>query len=335
MQENTLFKEKYYIESLLGSGGFGSVYKTTHLDSQKSFAIKVDKKRRGNVKQESTFLLELQGGEGIPHIYEVGETVEFTYMIMELLGPSLSRIQKQQGGRLQVDTVIPILIQALHRLEFIHSFGIAHRDLKPQQFLIGSNNILYLVDYGLARKFSIDGSHIPYQNNCSRAGNSTYASLSNHLGIHQTRRDDIESLSYMAVALTCGRLPWQQTVKQNSSTKWNNVYQIKSSIPLQELCQECPKEFLSFIRYARALDFHEDPDYEYLRRMLSNAKKPIEIPPEVPKIHVRNKVRRGREESSSESSNLELVNVQEVKNRKIVVLTKSKSNQIKGKNKFN
>ena len=124
-------------------------------------------------------------------------------MIMELLGPSLSRIQKQQGGRLQIDTVIPILIQALHRLEFIHSFGIAHRDLKPQQFLIGSNNILYLVDYGLARKFSIDGSHIPYQNNCSRAGNSTYASLSNHLGIHQTRRDDIESLSYMAVALTC------------------------------------------------------------------------------------------------------------------------------------
>ena len=140
MQENTLFLDKYFIEGLLGSGGFGSVYKTTH-------------------------------------------------------------------------------IQALHRLEFIHSFGIAHRDLKPQQFLVGSNNLLYLVDYGLARKFKIEGNHIPYQSNCSRAGNSTYASLANHLGIHQTRRDDIESLSYMAISLINGKLPWQQTVKMNSSTK--------------------------------------------------------------------------------------------------------------------
>ena len=284
MQENTLFIDKYYIENLLGSGGFGSVYKTTQIESQKVFAIKVDKKRRGNVKQESVILSELQ---------------------------------------------------ALHRLEHIHSFGIAHRDLKPQQFLLGLNNVLYLVDYGLARKFAIEGNHIPYQSNCSRAGNSTYASLSNHLGIHQTRRDDIESLSYMAISLVCGRLPWQQTVKLNSSTKWNNVYQIKSSIPLQELCQNCPKEFLSFIRYARALDFHEEPDYEYLRKMLSNAKNPVEIPPEVQKPAARNKIRKNRrEESSSDSSKLELLNVQDVKNRKIIVMTKSKSNQIKGKNRF-
>lgn len=219
MQENTLFLDKYFIEGLLGSGGFGSVYKTTHIESQNTFAIKVDKKRRGNVKQESTILLELQGGEGVPRVFEVGETEEFTFMVLELLGPSLSKIQKQQGGKFQLDSVIPILIQALHRLEFIHSFGIAHRDLKPQQFLVGSNNLLYLVDYGLARKFKIEGNHIPYQSNCSRAGNSTYASLANHLGIHQTRRDDIESLSYMAISLINGKLPWQQTVKMNSSTK--------------------------------------------------------------------------------------------------------------------
>jgi serine/threonine protein kinase len=334
MQENSFFLEKYYIENFLGSGGFGSVYKTTHIASQKTFAIKVDKKRRGNVKQESAILIEIQGGEGIPRVHEVGETEDFTYMIMELLGPSLSKIQKQQGGKFQADTVIPILIQALHRLEYIHSFGIAHRDLKPQQFLLGPSNVLYLVDYGLARKFAFDGNHIPYQSNCSRAGNSTYASLSNHLGIHQTRRDDIESLSYMAVSLMCGKLPWQQTSKLNSSTKWNNVYQIKSTIPLQELCQDCPKEFLSFIRYARALEFHEEPDYEYLRRMLSNAKNPPDLPLEVSKS--KSKLRKNKkEDTSSDSSNLELKNVHEIKNRKLVALTKSKSHQIKGKNKFN
>ena len=329
MIENTLFLGKFLIESLLGSGGFGSVYKTTNIETQKSYAIKVDKKRKGNVKQESCVLLELQSGEGIPKVFEVGETEEFSYMIMELLGPSLSKVQKQQGGKLGVDHVIPILLQALYRLEFIHSFGIVHRDLKPQQFLIGNgNNVLYLVDYGLARRFSTDGQHIPYQSNCSRAGNSTYASLNNHLGIHQTRRDDIESLSYMAVSLMIGRLPWQQTVKMNSSTKWNTVYQIKSTINLQELCRDCPREFLSLIRYARALDFHEDPDYEYLRRMINNVRAQsigVEI-----KDEGKGRLKKGkREESSEDSSKLELRNVQDVKNRKIVVLTKSKSNQIK------
>ncbi|OMJ66794.1 hypothetical protein SteCoe_36236 [Stentor coeruleus] len=323
MQEGTLFMDKYFIEGLLGSGGFGSVHKTVEVKSKRTFAIKVDKKRRGNVKQEAEILQELQGGEGIPKIYEVGETEEFTYMVMELLGSSLSKLQKQQGGRFSVDTIITVLIQALNRLEYIHSFGIVHRDLKPQQFLLGNQNILFLVDYGLARRFMSMGTHIPYQSNCSRAGNSTYASLSNHLGIHQTRRDDIESLSYMAVSLMNGRLPWQQTVKLNSSTKWNNVYQIKSTIPLQELCQQCPKEFLSFIRYARALDFHEEPDYEYLRHMLGNARNPVEVPAEVVRHRPRRK-KNVKEECSSDSSNLELKNVQDIKNRKIVVLTKSK-----------
>jgi serine/threonine protein kinase len=330
MIESTLFLGKFYIENLLGSGGFGSVYKTTNIETQKTYAIKVDKKRKGNVKQESNILLELQSGEGIPKVFEVGETEEFSYMIMELLGPSLSKIQKQQGGKLGIDHVVPILLQALYRLEFIHSFGIVHRDLKPQQFLVGNgNNVLYLVDYGLARRFMIDGQHIPYQSNCSRAGNSTYASLNNHLGIHQTRRDDVESLAYMAVALMIGKLPWQQTVKMNSSTKWNTVYQIKSTANLQELCRDCPREFLSFIRYARALDFHEDPDYEYLRRMINNARTQTSIQeinePKVKKCK--------REESSEDSSKLELKNVQDVKNRKIVVLTKSKSNQIKRQGK--
>jgi casein kinase 1 len=233
-----------------------------------------------------------------------------------------------------VETVVPILLQALCRLEFIHARGIVHRDLKPQQFLVGGSNVLYLVDYGLARRFKVGNTHIAFQNNCSRAGNSTYASLTNHMGIHQTRRDDIESLAYMAVALMIGKLPWQQNPKLNSSTKWNNVYQIKSTIALHELCQECPKEFLSFIRYARALDFAEDPDYDYLKRMLSNARPVPESPKSGIRPETKNNARRGRKSSSSSSSSeLEMKNVKDVKHRKIVVLTKSKSNQIKGKTK--
>lgn len=315
-----MFLDKYFIEELLGSGGFGSVYKTTDISTQLSYAIKIDKKRKGNVKQEAQILLELQSGEGIPQIVEVGETVEFSYMVMELLGNSLSKLQKQLGGKFNVDNAVPILIQAVNRLEFIHSVGIVHRDLKPQQFLFGVKDSLYLVDYGLARKFLVNGSHIPYQSNCSRAGNSTYASLTNHLGIHQTRRDDIESLSYMAVSLLIGRLPWQQSSKLSSSIKWETVYQIKSGIPLQQLCQNCPKEFITFIRYARSLDFNEKPNYEYLRNLISGIGSMEEIV-EV-KQGSKKKLRRNRRECSSEGEE------EQVRNKNIFVLYKSRSKKL-------
>ncbi|OMJ66692.1 hypothetical protein SteCoe_36386 [Stentor coeruleus] len=327
MQENSLFLNQYLIESLLGSGGFGSVYKATHLTTQLSYAIKVDKKRKGNVKQESAFLYELQGGEGIVKVYEAGETEEFTYMIMELLGPSLSKIQKQQGGKFSLDTVIPILIQSLYRLQYIHSFGVVHRDLKPQQFLVGPNNNLYLVDYGLARKFIVQGTHIPYQSNCSRAGNSTYASLNNHIGIHQTRRDDIESLAYMAVSLMNGRLPWQQSSRINSSVKWNNVYKIKSTINLYELCQNCPSEFVMFIQYARALDFHEEPDYEYLRRLIKGI-QPLEgVPEPMKKSESAAKVTNSSETAPESAKSPD----EPPKSKKQVVIPKSKSYMIRRK----
>jgi serine/threonine protein kinase len=321
MQENSNFQDKYLIGDLLGSGGFGSVYKTIEISSQLSYAIKIDKKRKGNVKQEAQILLELQTGDGIPKVFEVGETVDFTYMVMELLGISLSKHQRQQqGGKFSIDMIIPILVQAIDRLEFIHSMGIVHRDLKPQQFLFGCKNKLYLVDYGLARKFVVNGSHIPYQCNCSRAGNSTYASLSNHMGIHQTRRDDIESLSYMAVSLFSGRLPWQQSSKLASNIKWDNVFQIKSGIPLQELCQNCPKEFLSFIRYARSLEFNEKPNYEYLRNLINgigSLETILELKPESKK-----KIRRNRREENSEDE------AEPVRNKNLFVLFKSKSKKI-------
>lgn len=320
MQENTMFLDKYFIQELLGSGGFGSVYKTTDISSQLPYAIKVDKKRKGNVKQEAQILLELQNGEGIPQIIEVGETVEFSYMVMELLGNNLSKLQKQLGGKFNVDNAIPILTQAVNRLEFIHSVGVVHRDLKPQQFLFGIKDNLYLVDYGLARKFLFNGSHIPYQSNCSRAGNSTYASLTNHLGIHQTRRDDIESLSYMAVSLFIGRLPWQQSSKLSSSIKWETVYQIKSGIPLQQLCQNCPKELMTFIRYARSLDFNEKPNYDYLRNLIAGIGSMEEIV-EV-KQSSKKKLRRNKRECSSEGEE------EQVRNKNIFVLYKSRSRKL-------
>lgn len=86
-------------------------------------------------------------------------------------------------------------IQIFSRLEFMHNKKFVHRDIKPDNFLLGTYErcaTVYIIDFGLSKKFiQKNGSHIPYKDNKSLTGTPRYASINNHLGIEQSRRDDI------------------------------------------------------------------------------------------------------------------------------------------------
>lgn len=86
-------------------------------------------------------------------------------------------------------------IQMIERIEYTHSKGYLHRDIKPDNFVIGrgkKSSRVYVIDFGLAKKYlQKDGSHIPYRDNKNLTGTARYASLNTHLGIEQGRRDDI------------------------------------------------------------------------------------------------------------------------------------------------
>ena len=74
------------------------------------------------------------------------------------------------------------------RLEFIHSRNFLHRDMKPDNFLVGSGkkaHLVYMIDYGLSKRFRDpkSGEHIPYRDNKSLTGTARYASVNTHLGI--------------------------------------------------------------------------------------------------------------------------------------------------------
>ena len=106
-----------------------------------------------------------------------------------------------------------IAIQSINRLEQIHKQGFIHRDIKPDNFLVGygqNKDIIYLVDFGLSKKY-ID-SH--YRNDKNLVGSLRYASIRNHKGIEQSRRDDLESLGYMIIYFINGCLPWQNVQKK-------------------------------------------------------------------------------------------------------------------------
>ena len=83
----------------------------------------------------------------------------------------------------------------LQRIEYIHSRQFLHRDIKPDNFLIGTFHKaykIYLIDFGLAKKYiQKDGAHLPYRDNKSLTGTARYASLNTHLGIEQVSNKNI------------------------------------------------------------------------------------------------------------------------------------------------
>ena len=275
MEIGQIFLDRYSITEEIGSGSFGKVYKLQHIAKPKSFALKIDIRQKGNVLIEANILSELQGGIGVPKLYKSGKTDTASYMIMELLGMTVNNLLKNtKTGKFCLATTVSIIEQLISRIEFIHSKGYLHRDIKPHQMLVGKNSkIVYLIDFGLARKFEVNNYHINYQSQCPRAGNASYSSLNNHSGVRQSRRDDLESVAYTAIYLLKGSLPWQNTTKTTSNSKWQNIFVIKNSIKIETLCEGCPKEFGVFLNYCRNLKFEERPDYGYLQRLFAGIRK--------------------------------------------------------------
>merc|ERR1719248_248649 len=261
----------YCVGRKLGAGSFGDIYLAVNIQTGEEVAVKLEstKSKHPQLLYEAKLLKHLQGGPGFPNIHYCDVEGDHNVMVMDLLGPSLEDLFNMCDRNFTLKTIVKIMGQLLLRVEFLHGRNFIHRDVKPDNFLAGRGRrsaIIYMIDFGLAKKYrdAKTHEHIPYRENKSLTGTARYASINAHLGIEQSRRDDLEAIGYVIMYFLRGTLPWQGMKALTKEEKYHKIMEKKMSTPVEVLCRGYPHDFEKYLNYCRALRFEDRPDYGYL-----------------------------------------------------------------------
>lgn len=271
-----------HLNNVIGSGTFGKVMYCSTLDSKNEYAIKFEKSnvKSSVIEAESEIYEHLKFGEGIPNIVWTGEYKKYKLMVMDLLGPSLDKYFVFSNKRFTPVTTSLLGIEMVKRVQFIHSKGFLHRDIKPNNFMLGkfSKNLDYLnektvfvIDFGLSKEY-IDFNtheHLPFKDGRRFIGTPRYASIGTHLGYRQSRRDDLESIAYILVYFILGELPWQGIKAKSKGEKKEKILEMKLKANFANE-KKVPKELIVFLEYCKALKYEEKPDYKYIYKILNS-----------------------------------------------------------------
>lgn len=268
-----IINNKYRITKRIGGGSFGEIFLGQGPNGEK-VAVKFERHgtRCPQLRHEYKVYRELTGCFGFAQVHYFGVQDNYNVMVMDLLGLSLEDLFNKCQRRFSLKTVLQIADQMLERVDALHSRHLIHRDIKPANFVIGlgqAGATIYCVDFGLSKRYRHPKTlqHIPHRDGRSLTGTPRYASVNNHLGVEQSRRDDLESIGYVLIYFLKGTLPWQGLKAKNAQKKYRLILEKKQQVSIAQLCQGCPSQFAEFLAYTRSLKFDSKPDIPYLRKL--------------------------------------------------------------------
>lgn len=247
---------KFKITKKLGQGSFGQVYQGFNLETNDLVALKFVfnnifiqelKSSNNNLLETEAYRLIYLKGDGIPKVICYGNNKKYNILVLQLLGKSLEQLYLLNGKKLSLKTTCIIGLQMLERIKFVHEHFHIHRDIKPDNFVMGieeDENKVYIIDFGLSKKFKSQSKnmHIPFKTNKNMTGTARYCSINTHLGYEQSRRDDLESIGYVLVYFLRGFLPWQGIKIKSNEDQYAKICEKKQSISLKELCEGFPSK---------------------------------------------------------------------------------------------
>ena len=275
----------YITERRLGQGSFGEVWEAKHHSTGQKVALKLEP-RNTSVPQlffEAKLYAMFQTAKSsnnvsmpcnnIPAVYGTGQTENTNYIAMDLLGKSLEDIMVQIP-KFSEKTVFMLAGQMISCVEYVHKFNYIHRDIKPDNFVMGvgeNANKVYIIDFGLSKKY-IDqfGKHIKFCTGKSLTGTARYASVNALEGYEQSRRDDMESLLYVWVYCLRGRLPWMG-LPNAGKRKYEAILNKKKSTRIDDLTAGLDDFFRLYLKEIRSLKFDQTPNYAKYRAMIYDA----------------------------------------------------------------
>lgn len=265
--------KKYQLKTLIGKGSFGEVYEVEDTITHKLYAAKLEP--AASLHQmlflEARVLKNLQGMTGVPGLVSYGVDDQHNVLVMQLLGSSLQTLVEHSKGKFSLRTTMLLGEQLVHRLEALHNLSYIHRDIKPENFAVALDDptLLFIFDFGLSKKYrdSSTHQHIPCRENKGLVGTAKFVSINTHMGMDQSRRDDLESLAYVLINFLKGALPWQNVTAQTSGEKNRRIMEVKLNMTAAVLCKDLPAEVANFLSYTKGLRFEEQPDYFFLRRL--------------------------------------------------------------------
>ncbi|KFD55995.1 hypothetical protein M513_03119 [Trichuris suis] len=253
---------------LIGSGGFGEVYEAADLVDGSRVALKIEQKgiEGSALDVELSVYSVFAGSKYCPSFYDYGSTDTAVFIVIQLLGPSLSQWRRCMPKKcFTVGTAIRCAHQILCALEELHEAGYIHRDIKLSNIAPGlvsdSKFGLFLFDFGLCRKYIQDnGVHKDERASVGFRGTSRYASINAHDCKDLSRRDDMMSLFYVTVEMFTGKLPWCRMKNRNE------IAALKKKTSVKTLCSGLPHELPLMYNHIISLKFKDKPCYDTLKQ---------------------------------------------------------------------